>query len=147
MQQRLTEKGWFVGWNLPCCANCAWMSVPDTLEDGTEVDLSKVLFNYSQDCEVDHDYEDCEECEGEGCKTCDDEGFIKVIKETGEFDESVEGFVCHTPEQQLDSLFCFDGSKRGVKFLKMMIPIIEECGCEVYWDGKANTRIELSWKP
>lgn len=139
LQERLTEEGWFVGWNLPCCQSCAWMDVPD------DADLSKVLFNCSQDCEVDHDFEDCEECEGEGCKTCDHEGFIKIIKETGEFDRSVDGFVCHTPEQQLTSLFCFDGTKEGIKNIQSILPIIEECGCTIHWDGKGDTRIDLTW--
>jgi hypothetical protein len=146
LQTRLREEGWYVGWNLPCCQSCAWWEVPDQFEDGTQVDLSKVLFNHSQDCEVDHDYEDCEECEGEGCDACEDEGFIKIINETGEFDDSVDGFVCHTPEQQHSSTFCFAGDKPGVKNLKAIIPIIEECGCSIHWNGKGDTRPEISWE-
>ena len=72
LQERLKEEGWYVGWNHYCCQSCAWMDVPDYFDpqydkdgyliredkDGNkieykEVDLAKVLFNHSQDCEYD----------------------------------------------------------------------------------------------
>src|SRR6056300_1012828 len=71
LQKRLREEGWYVGWNLPCCQSCAWAELPFEFEDGSEIDLNKVLFNHSQDCEVYLDGEECPECDGCGC---DDEG-------------------------------------------------------------------------
>ena len=62
LQERLTQEGWFVGWNLPCCQSCAWCEVPD------DANLDKVLFNHSQDCEFDMyepEYE-CDCCYGDG---------------------------------------------------------------------------------
>jgi len=69
---RLRQDGWYCGWNHACCSSCAWMDVPDYFDakydkegyliredkDGNpieykEVDLSKVLFNHEQDCEID----------------------------------------------------------------------------------------------
>lgn len=155
LQQRLREEGWYVGWNLPCCQSCAWAELPYKFEDGTEIDFSKVLFNHSQDCEVDHDYVECETCDESGyldddcleeCADCTGEGYKKILNDEGEFDTSVSGFVCHTPEQLPESTFCFDGSKPGVKNLKEILPIIEECGCSWYWDKTGKQRIEISWK-
>lgn len=191
MKERLMEEGWFVGWNLPCCQSCAWSAVPDYLgavytEDGylahpetgkrvsypeykevypNEVDLSKVLFNHSQDCEVYIEGEECSECLGEGevenpdydeddkdseewidCPECfgmgeiSEEGF-----DPSEYDTSVSGFVCMTPEQACGSYFCFDGSKKGVENFKAIMPIIEECGVSIHWNGTGDSRIELSW--
>ena len=41
---------------------------------GQDVDLSKVLFNHSQDCEVyDANEEDCEYCDGTGFNEDDDD--------------------------------------------------------------------------
>ena len=145
LQKRLTEEGWYVGWNLPCCQSCAWAKLPDEFEDGTEIDFHKVLFNHSQDCEVEYDYEDCEECQGKGCDTCEGEGCIMTLLEEGQFDESASGFICHTPDQQDDSAFCFSGSKEGVKNLKEIIPIIEECGCTIKWNKKGDSRPTISW--
>ena len=157
LQKRLREEGWYVGWNHYCCQSCAWDDVPFEFEDGTSVDLSKVLFNHSQDCEFDI-YDDehmCEDCEGEGIKVGDDEyddcpkcegrGFMPP-------DDLPEGmliegsFICYPPEHQSYSMFCFDGSKQGVKNLKEILPIIEECGCEWSWDQTGKQRIEISWE-
>lgn len=154
LQERLREEGWYVGWNLPCCQSCAWMEVPDKFDDGTEVDLSKVLFNHSQDCEVWIEGEQCNNCEGEGydeliddeCPVCYGKGEIDENFNPADYDTSVSGFICMSPEQQLESTFCFDGSKAGVKNLKAIIPIIEECGCEIHWNGKGNTRPTISWE-
>jgi len=148
MQERLTEEGWFVGWNLPCCQSCAWGEVP------LEADLSKVLFNHSQDCEVYIEGEECPMCEGEGydidtdedCSECFGMGEIEEDFDASEFDTSVSGFVCQSPEQQTSSLFCFDGSKEGVENFKAIVPIIEECGVTVEsFDETGESRIELSW--
>ena len=190
MQERLLEEGWYVGWNEPCCQSCAWGGLPDYLdvkrtEEGyiahpetgkklswqeyekfyQEVDLSKVLFNHSQDCEVYIEGEECSECYGEcevenpdydaddedseeyiDCPECFGMGEIEEGFDKSEYDTSVSGFVCNSPEQQDSSYFCFDGSKKGVKNFKAIIPIIEECGVTVdRFDESGKSRIELSW--
>lgn len=158
LQQRLRKEGWYVGWNLPCCQNCAWGELPYEFEDGTEIDFSKVLFNHSQDCEVDLDGDDCPACDGNGgdesedgewfdCERCDGEGYVfeAYDGDSADLDESVHGFTCLTPEAQHYSVFCFDGSKEGVKNLKAILPIIEECGCTIHWNGKGDTRPEITW--
>lgn len=155
LKERLREEGWYVGWNHYCCQSCAWMDVPDKFEDGTEVDLSKVLFNHSQDCEVDCDYERCEACDGQGydeetdteCPECEQLGEVrKYMEDISECDhQHAPGFVCYHPHQVGGSLFCFDGSKKGVKNLKAILPIIEECGCSWNWTQKGDHRIEIGW--
>lgn len=152
LQQRLREEGWYVGWNLPCCQSCAWAELPYEFDDGTDIDFAKVLFNHSQDCEVCVEGDECNTCEGEGydkdgeeCSVCFGLGEINEDFDSSDYDTSVHGFVCNSPEQQEESTFCFDGSKEGVKNLKAIIPIIEECGCEIQWNGKGNTRPTISW--
>lgn len=154
LQERLTTEGWYVGWNHYCCQSCAWMDIPDYFDDGTEVDLSKVLFNHSQDCEVyDDDAEECEFCDGEGydeddedCSECNGTGQGYSNLNTDDYDTSQPGFICNTPEQQDESVFCFAGDTEGVKNLKAILPIIEECGCEYSWSESGEERIEISWK-
>lgn len=155
MQERLGREGWFVGWNLPCCQTCAWdeVSCSEHVED-----MSKVLFNHSQDCEVDFDTE-CASCYGEGgsygeddeqewvdCEDCGGSGYLPS-DETPDFepDTTVGGFVCYPPEETVGSLFCFDGSEEGCKNLKDVIPLIEECGCTVHWNGSGDSRVEICW--
>lgn len=169
MQQRLQEEGWYVGWNEPCCQSCAWSCLPYEFEDGPfkgeEVDYDKVLFNHSQDCELDLYMEEmeCHVCDGEGyvydeaqgeddddeCKACGGSGYNQAMLETAydddELDRSVDGFVCLTPEASTGSMFCFSGSKEGVENLKAVLPIIEECGCTVHWNGTGDVRPEISW--
>lgn len=145
LQKRLTEEGWYVGWNLPCCQSCAWMDVEHD-------NLDKVLFNHSQDCEVYIEGEECPECEGAGCDeegedclTCYGKGEVQEGFDPSEYDTSVDGFICMTPEQQRSSLFCFSGDEKGVESLKAILPIIEECGCEWSWNQTGDQRIEISW--
>lgn len=167
MKERLLEEGWYVGWNEPCCQSCAWGSLPDYLDEEkkVEVDLSKVLFNHSQDCEVYVEGEECTECLGEceienpdfdkddedseeyiDCPECFGQGYIEEGFDPSEYDTSVSGFVCNSPADQSSSYFCFDGSKKGVANFKAIIPIIEECGVSVdLFDESGKTRIELSW--
>ena len=170
LQQRLREEGWYVGWNLPCCQSCAWGELPDTFEDGTDIDLSKVLFNHSQDCEYDlfdvvyehfdensdqadefsEEYEDARDAVEDGQTDAVDKlfekyGISELLEDLEGMDQSVSGFVCYTPEEQTDSTFCFDGSKKGVANLKAILPIIEECGCTINWNGKGDTRPTIGW--
>ncbi|NIV93635.1 hypothetical protein GWN42_12755, partial [candidate division KSB1 bacterium] len=140
LQERLSEEGWFVGWNLPCCQSCAWAEVEHD-------DLSKVLFNHSQDCEVHIDGEECPMCDGEGwnedaeddCEFCDGRGETHDNLDESGYDTSVSGFICNTPEQQSSSYFCFDGTKEGVENLKAILPIIKECGCDYHWNETGNS--------
>ena len=156
MQERLREEGWYVGWNEPCCQSCAWSCLPDYLdeEEKVDVDLSKVLFNHSQDCEVYLEGEECPVCEGEGydmdtdeeCMECFGAGEIEEGFDASEYDTSVSGFICQSPEQQNSSYFCFDGSKEGVENFKTIMSIIEECGVTIdSFDESGKSRIELSW--
>jgi len=172
MQERLRQEGWYVGWNEPCCQSCAWSCLPDYLDEEKEIDVdfSKVLFNHSQDCEVDMymDEMECEMCDGEGyyyeedlnedqgeddddeCPKCGGSGYNQALLETmyddDEFDRSVDGFLCLTPEASNGSNFCFDGSKEGVENFKAVMPIIEECGIKIHWNGSGDSRIELTWR-
>ena len=159
MAARLRDEGWYVGWNEPCCQSCAWDSLPMYLDEDMEieVDYSKVLFNHSQDCEVQGTEEECSECDGEGynidtdedCSYCGGTGYedfdvnAPLIED---YDTSVHGFICNYPEQQNSSVFCFDGTPEGVENLKAILPIIEECGCSVNWSGSGEQRIDISWE-
>ena len=160
MQETLGRQGWFVGWNLPCCQTCAWGEASYLAED-----TSKVLFNHSQDCEIDSEGEDCSSCDGDGmidnpdydpddgdaeqyidCDYCGGEGILY-----GSFDDldyepdvSVSGFACMPPEVAGSSTFCFDGSDEGVENFKAVIPLIEASGCKVNWNGSGDTRPYIS---
>ena len=141
LQKNLRDQGWLVEWNMPCCQSCAWSELPYEHKEGPfkgqEVDLSKVLFNHSQDCEVYLEEEECTVCHGEegwqdddgkwyDCNTCGGEGYIyeSYDGDPADIDSSVDGFTCHTPESQDQSTFCFDGSAQGVKNLKAIVPIM-----------------------
>jgi len=152
MRDALNKEGWFVGWNLPCCQTCAWSEL-SWLEDPPE-DMSKVLFNHSQDCEVQGIEEECGECDGEGfdvdndedCAHCHGTGYVDFGDvDPDEYDTSVGGFVCNYPEQQDGSTFCFDGSPEGVENLTAVLPIIEAAGCKVNWNGSGGNRPYISW--
>lgn len=157
MKEALQAEGWFVGWNLPCCQTCAWGELPYEHEEGPfkgqKVNLEKVLFNHSQDCEYDVD-EECRHCYGEGydedtdqdCDYCDGTGYIDGDKPDYELDESVPGFACMPPEMAGGSYFCFDGSKNGVQNLKDVLELIQQNGCTVDWNETGDSRIEINWK-
>jgi len=129
LQERLTAEGWYVGWAELCCQSCAWDCLPEEHEtgpfEGQDVDFAKVLFNHEQDVRCEND---------------------AVFKKMNDYHQ--EGYVTmetYSPEQQDCSKFCFEGSEEGIKNLKAIIPIIEECGCEIHWNGKGNTRPDISW--
>ena len=188
LQERLKEEGWYVGWNHYCCQTCAWMDVPDYFDpqydkdgyliredkDGNpieykDVDLAKVLFNHSQDCEYDvHEefmqsglleegeddfFEELEEAqwaeedgqEGAMLEVAKKYGVESVLENEPEGLLRSGSFVCFPPEMQDESTFCFNGDKEGVKNLKAIIPIIEECGCGIHWNGKGDSRPSISW--
>jgi hypothetical protein len=158
LQSRLQEEGWYVGWGLMCCQSCAWAEVPYEHEvgpfKGQEVDFSKVLFNHEQDCQMED--EDCDACCGEGyvgeeaeeeCSVCGGKGYCYYNKDGIAPDEDDYCVFPHySPEEQNSSSFCFDGRDNGVKNLKEILPIIEECGCSVVWDGNGNTRPTIIWE-
>ena len=153
LKERLEAEGWYVGWNLPCCQTCAWDAVPDNLYNGKEVDFAKVLFNHSQDCEYEPDCIDCEKCDGDGlteegneCPDCEGVGYIHEDYDSSkDFDLSVSGFICLKPKDIHGSSFCFDGSDEGVENLTAVLPIIEECGCKIRWNGTGDARPYISW--
>ena len=128
---RLREEGWYCGWAELCCQSCAWACLPDEHEvgkfKGEDVDFSKCLFNHEQDCEND------------SWMDLDDDAVDEYVYEG-------EGTMSTFSSDEIsDSLFCFDGSDEGVENLKAIIPIIEECGCEIHWNGDANMRPSISW--
>lgn len=155
MQEALSREGWFVGWNLPCCQTCAWGEL-SWMEHAPE-DMSKVLFNHSQDCVVEGSEEECPYCDGEGvvegvtgeldedCMECRGTGYEDFGSDTSDYDTSIGGFVCNYPEMQDGSCFCFDGSKEGIDNFKAVIPLIEESGCKVKWNGSGSQRPYISW--
>lgn len=167
MQEALSREGWFVGWNLPCCQSCAWGEL-SWMEHAPE-DMSKVLFNHSQDCVVEGSDGECSECYGDGlvenpdveeqldagdydaeefidCPECGGTGEIEEGFDSSEYDTSIGGFVCNYPEQQDGSCFCFDGSEEGIDNFKAVIPLIEASGCKVKWNGSGGQRPYISWK-
>ena len=152
LQENLRAEGWFVEWNMPCCQTCAWAEVDHD-------NLEKVLFNHSQDCEIESEYEDCYYCNGEGgmwleegtedeewddCPECGGSG-EEYSSAPADADTSVSGFICNTPEMQDGSHFCYAGDKKGVENLKSILPIIEQSGCEYNWNGDGASRIYISW--
>jgi len=166
MQERLRAEGWFVEWGMACCQSCAWGDVPPEHEVGPfighEVEQSKILMNHEQDCEVDTQIE-CPICNGDGltdykflddepdpsqyneCTECDGEGYRHEETKMGDA-VWFETMYCNTPEAQGDSVFMFDGTEEGVKNLKAVLPIIEECGCTVRWNGSGKQRPDISWE-
>lgn len=179
LKARLRDEGWFVAWNWAASYQDGWGFLPTYHdekfnEDGRLVhpetgeelrgsgissdsvyektDDDKVLFNVSQDCDIEIDGETCSACEGWGtddegdrCTTCFGLGFVKEGFDAANYDTSIDGFVCETPDTQNYSLFYFSDSKEGVENLKKILPIIKECGCEIVWDGTAEMRPEIQW--
>jgi len=174
---RLREEGWYCGWGHACCQSCAWMDVPDYFDaqydkdgyliredkDGNpieykDVDLTKVLFNHEQDCQIDlyEEGEECEHCCGEGwddeteddCEHCKGMGYVLSDELAEELDiknRKYSAYPYYTHYEQTNSTFCFNGDKEGVKNLKEILPIIEECGVEWHWNQKGDSRIDLDW--
>ena len=139
LQKNLRAEGWFVEWNMPCCQSCAWSMV-------SHEDMSRVLFNHTQDCENEEDWVpevECTECWGhvnhdeyeEDCPECGGWGYV----------DNCEDIPIMTPEEAGRSLFCFNGDKEGTKNLVDILPLIEESGCNWSWDKCGGTRIEISW--
>ena len=156
---RLREEGWYCGWGLACCQSCAWDDVPFEHEvgpfKGKDIDFDKCLFNHEQDCEIDvfeldENAEECEVCYGddENCPHCKGTGWIvdeSVLEELDIVNRKYSAYPHYTHYEQTNSTFCFNGDKEGVKNLKAILPIIEECGIEWHWNQKGNSRIDLDW--
>ena len=135
MKYALEEKGWHVGWAQGYMQSDGWWDCPD------EADLDKCLFNIIQDVE---NYDYIEEGEaalreefGIGEDDEETEEFLDALEEL--YEDAEDEFL--QPHQVDGSHFCF----AKVKTLKEIIPIIEECGCTVDWDGKKSTRPYISW--
>lgn len=109
LQERLKEEGWYVGWNHYCCQSCAWMDVPDYFDpqydkdgyliredkDGNpieykDVDLAKVLFNHSQDCQ----YDIHEEFMQSGLLEEGEDDFFEELEETSGQKKTVKKVSC-----------------------------------------------------
>lgn len=131
---RLREEGWYCGWAELCCQSCAWACLPYEHEvgpfKGEPIDFSKCLFNHEQDCCLDED-------DWEG----DEDDYYDML-ENYDGDGTMPTF---TSDQITDSTFCFDGSKEGVENLKSILHIIEECDCEINWNGKGDQRPTIRW--
>ena len=106
------------GWYCAWGLPCCQTCAWDEVYCEDDIDLEKVLFNHEQDIEEEVDYDD-DEMEW-------DRHFYEI--------DAING-----------SLFCFSGSKEGVKNLIEVLPIFEECGVKVLWNQKGNSRIELEW--
>ena len=89
----------------------------------SHTDMTKVLFNHSQDCEVtDTSDKDCEYCDGTGfddeddvhCGHCEGEGFVSCDFEDLDYepDTSVGGFVCMPPTECDGSTVLFRWHRR-----------------------------------
>lgn len=143
MKVALEHQGWYVGWALGYFQNDAWWNVPtvfpsDHPHAGKEVDLDKCLFNIIQDVELEDEYIlglDLKLDDGE----IDDEEHEDLSAEHYEDEDYVEPY--ETPEEASSSAFCFG----NVKALKEIIPLIEECGCTVDWNGSITRRPYISW--
>ena len=106
------------GWYCAWGLPCCQTCAWDEVYCEDDIDLEKVLFNHEQDIEEEVD---CDDDEMEW-----DRHFYEI--------DAING-----------SLFCFSGSKEGVKNLIEVLPIFEECGVKVLWNQKGNSRIELEW--
>lgn len=151
IQAKLRELEWFVEWNVDYTQSFAWMIIEEHWAgpyEGEEVDPDKVLFNISQDCEVDEPWPECEACEGtrlqgdDTCPQCEGQGKL-IPPDVDRFDCSFResGFICYHPEQVNSSYFAFGDAKA----VRSVLPLIRACGCKVVWDGDPETRLLISW--
>jgi hypothetical protein len=135
MKVALTERGWHVGWAQGYMQSDGWFECPD------DADLDKCLFNIIQDVECYDFIEDGEaglrEQFGIGEDDEETEEFLDALDEL--YEAAEQEYL--TPDQVDGSCFCFANKKT----LKEIIPIIEECGCTVDWNGKLDTRPFISW--
>lgn len=135
MKEALEQLGWHVGWAQGYMQSDGWLECP------YEADLDKCLFNIIQDVEA---YDFIEEGEaglreqfGIGEDDEETEEFLDALDEL--YEQAEEEYLM--PEHVDGSHFCFG----DVNTLKEIIPVIEECGCEVDWDGSLKTRPYISW--
>ena len=143
MKVALEHQGWYVGWAEGYFQDEAWCNTPYEFPDdhphaGKEVDIKKCLFNIIQDVELEDEYILELDRKLEAGKI-DEETYEDLCDEYYEDENYEEQYM--TPEQADGSCFCFG----RVKTLKEIIPIIEECGCTVDWNGSIKTRPYISW--
>ena len=123
----LRKEGWFCEMNLPCCASCAWSSLP------LDIDSDKVLFNHEQDMEN----------VGEECSMCDGNGYIEENFDVDDCEHCYgEGYAVtyFSPEEITDTYFCHSGGDN----MKRAIEVFESCGCTVDWElGNDSVRFRV----
>ena len=143
MKAALEQQGWYVGWALGFFQDEAWCNTPyefppDHPRAGEKVDSDKCLFNIIQDVQLEDEYilelDDKLEA-GE----IDEETYEDLCDEFYEDENYEEPY--ESPDEADGSCFCFG----NVETLKEIIPIIEECGCEVNWNGSITRRPYISW--
>jgi hypothetical protein len=118
------------------CSSCegdGMIDNPDYDPDEPEEESSMMTYGNEK-------YVECDYCAGEGYLRGSFEGLDY------EPDVSVDGFACMPPEIAGSSTFCFDGTDEGVANFKAIIPLIEESGCKVNWNGSGDTRPDISWE-
>lgn len=145
MKVALEHQGWYVGWAIGFFQDEAWCNIPhyfpsDHPHAGKIVDPDKCLFNIIQDVILEEEYIIKLDMQLDAGEITDEEhedlyeAFYESVN-----DDYVEPY--ESPEEADDSAFCFG----NVETLKEIIPIIEECGCTVNWNGSIKTRPYISW--
>jgi hypothetical protein len=129
LQERLTKEGWYVGWAELCCQTCAWDSLPSYFDAQYDEDRYLILEDKDGNI-IEYKYLD----------------YSKVLFNHEQDCQKDDYTATFSPEEQDSSAFCFDGSEEGIANLTAIIPIIEECGCEINWNKKGDSRPDISWR-
>ena len=142
MKETLEKEGWYVGWAIGFFQDEAWCNTPDYFPEdhphaGKEVDLDKCLFNIIQDVEREDDFITELDSKLERGEITDEEHEDQC---ESFYDDEYEEQVW-SPDEIDESCFCFGNAKN----LKEVIPLIEEAGCEVRWNGSIKQRPTISW--
>lgn len=154
MKQALESEGWVVEYNYWCCQSCGWTAIQDRCSRNEAIDPNKVLFCHEQDVCVEKDIEcpncygdaeievDCHSCESvygdvdEDCHECGGTGFYTNLCDecdgTGRIyeDEPVD------PAEIEGTHFAMGDAEEFQKVL----PLIENSGCTVEWNGTQEQR-------
>lgn len=170
MKAALQDQGWYVGWCEGWSQSDAWDAVPYDHEvgpfKGQRIDTDKCLFNHEQDAQIYWEDDVAVELEEQsnGDPAVRDAMEVTFFEQLGEtdrdnwhtifsnwdmkeiyfkylFNREWYSFPWYGPTEISQSYFCF-GSAQA---LKEVIPLIEECGCKVTWNGRSDTRPLISW--
>jgi len=143
MKESLEKEGWYVGWAIGYFQDEAWCNTPyefpeDHPHAGEEVDMDKCLFNIIQDVEKEDDFVVELESKRDRDLITEEEYEVQLDEfyEREDYEEQVL-----SPEEVSDSAFCFGNAKN----LKEVLPLIEDAGCEVQWNGSIKQRPTISW--